>query len=149
MILIPPPIYGALTLLVMWLLHKHYPIHCTTANWPVTAGIAIAVTGVFIELLAVLSFRKLKTTINPLHPDNTTTLATNGVYALSRNPMYLGMAIILTGAALMMRCVSPLPMPVVFCALITVVQIIPEERVLKEKFGDSYNRYLETVGRWL
>lgn len=149
MILVPPPIYGAITLLIMWLLHKYYPLHCTTTSWPVSAGIVIAVFGLLMELFAVISFRKHKTTINPLRPANTTTLVTHGIYALSRNPMYLGMAIILTGAALMMRCLTPLVMPAVFCIVVTLVQIIPEEKTLQEKFGDEFQRYSETVGRWL
>ena len=149
MLLIPPPIYGATTLLVMWLLHKHFPIHCTTASWPVTAGLVVAAGGLVMEVVAVLSFRKLKTTINPLRPDNTTTLATKGIYTLSRNPMYLGMAIILTGTALMLRCLTPLMMPAIFCFVVTVMQILPEEKILREKFGDDYERYSETVGRWI
>lgn len=149
MILIPPPVYGATTLLVMWLLHKHYPIHCTTAAWPVIAGIIIAAAGLLLELLAVMSFRRRRTTINPLRPDNTTTLVTNGIYAFSRNPMYLGMAIILTGAALMMRCLTPIVMPVVFCMIVTLMQILPEEKILRKNFGDEFERYTETVGRWI
>ena len=149
MLLIPPPLYGAATLLVMWLLHKHFPIHCSAAAWPVTAGIVVVICGLLLEVLAVQRFRRLKTTINPLHPDNTTALATDGIYSLSRNPMYLGMAIILTGAALMMRCLTPLVMPAVFCMIITVMQIIPEEKVLRQKFGDRFERYAENVGRWI
>ncbi len=149
MILVPPPIYGAITLLIMWLLHKFYPLHCTATSWPVTAGIVVVVFGLLMELFAVFSFRKHKTTINPLRPANTTALVTHGVYALSRNPMYLGMAIILTGAALIMRCLTPLAMPAVFCFVVTLMQIIPEEKILREKFGDEFLRYTETVGRWL
>lgn len=149
MLLIPPPVYGAATLLIMWLLHKYIPLHCTTASWPVTAGIIIAVLGLALELFAVISFRRMKTTINPLRPKNTTTLVTHGIYTLSRNPMYLGMAIILTGAALILRCLTPLLMPVVFCVVVTLMQIIPEEKILREKFGDEFQRYTETVGRWL
>ena len=100
MLLIPPPLYGAVTLLAMWLLKKYYPLQCTGTTWPVKAGIAIVISGLLIELFAVLSFRRAQTTINPLRPDNTTALVTDGIYALSRNPMYLGMAFILTGAAL-------------------------------------------------
>lgn len=148
MLLIPPPVYGAATLLAMWLLKKHYPIQCTDATWPVKAGIAVVLAGLLIEIFAVLSFRRVQTTINPLHPDNTTTLVTDGIYAFSRNPMYLGMAIILTGAALIMRCLSPTIMPLVFCTVVTVMQIIPEERSLLENFGTDFDNYKSMVGRW-
>jgi len=132
----------------MWLLKKYYPLHCTDATWPIKAGIAIIVAGLLIELFAVLSFRRAQTTINPLRPDNTTTLVTQGIYALSRNPMYLGMAILLTGAALMMRCLSPTIMPLVFCAVVTVMQIMPEERILLQNFGTEFDNYKSMVGRW-
>ncbi len=149
MILIPPPVYGAATLLLMWLLHKYIPLGCTTASWPLTVGLFVAAGGLLIEVVAVFSCRRSKTTINPMRPDNTTTLITHGIFSLSRNPMYLGMAIILIGAALMLRCLTPLMMPAVFCIVVTIMQIKPEERMLREKFGDSYERYTESVGRWI
>ena len=148
MLLIPPPLYGAVTLLAMWLLKKYYPLQCTGTTWPVKAGIAIVISGLLIELFAVLSFRRAQTTINPLRPDNTTALVTDGIYALSRNPMYLGMVFILTGAALIMRCLSPTIMPLVFCLVVTAMQIIPEERSLLKNFGTDYDNYKSSVGRW-
>ena len=148
MLLIPPPLYGAATLLAMWLLKKYYPLQCSDATWPVKAGIAIVLAGLLIELFAVLSFRRVQTTINPLRPNNTTTLVTEGIYSVSRNPMYLGMAFILTGAALIMRCLSPTVMPLVFCAVITIMQIIPEERILQKSFGTDFDNYKRSVGRW-
>jgi len=149
LLLIPPPLYGAVTLFAMWLLYKNYPIHSTEATWPLTAGIVIVLAGLLIEILAVLSFRRAQTTINPLRPDNTTSLVTEGIYSFSRNPMYLGMAIMLTGAAIMMRSLSPVVMPLVFCAVVTVMQIIPEERTLQQKFGADFENYRRAVGRWL
>lgn len=149
MLLIPPPIYGAVTLFAMWLLYKNYPILSTQATWPLQVGIAIALAGLLVEILAVLSFRRAQTTINPLRPDNTTALVTEGIYSLSRNPMYLGMAIMLTGAAMIMRSLSPVFMPLVFCAVVTVMQIIPEERTLQLKFGADFENYKRAVGRWL
>ena len=132
----------------MWLLKKYYPLHCTAATWPFKAGIAIVLAGLLLEVFAVLSFRRKKTTINPLRPENTSTLVTDGIYTMSRNPMYLGMAIILTGVALMMGCLSPLGMPLVFCIVVTLMQIIPEERSLSEIFGTDYDNYKNSVGRW-
>ena len=132
----------------MWLLKKHYPLLSTDATWPVKAGIAIVIGGLLIEVFAILSFRREQTTINPLRPDNTTSLVTDGIYAFSRNPMYLGMAIMLTGAALIMRCLSPVIMPLIFCTIVTVMQIIPEERTLLKNFGADFDNYKMSVGRW-
>jgi len=149
MILLPPPLYGAATLLIMWLLHKYYPITSTQAAWPLTAGYSIIAIGLIIELISVLNFSRAGTTINPTHPERTTSLVTNGCYALSRKPMYLGMAIMLTGAALVFRSLTPLLMPLVFCFVVTFLQILPEEKILQESFGTQYESYKERVARWI
>ncbi len=102
-----------------------------------------------VDLVSILNFRKVRTTVNPLRPENTSSLITEGLYSMTRNPMYLGMAIMLTGAAFIMRCLSPLPMPLVFCLVVTVMQILPEEKTLERLFGDEYRHYKRSVGRWV
>lgn len=113
------------------------------------AGGCIVFIGIAIDLWSVFSFRRESTTINPLSPEKTSALLTDGLYSLSRNPMYLGMAIILTGIALLMRCLSPLIIPMVFCLIITLVQILPEERILEELFDQEYRNYKRKVARWI
>ncbi len=133
----------------MWQLHNRYPIICTDADWPIIVGVIIVGFGLLLELIALLNFRRLQTTVNPLKPENTSTLANTGVYALSRNPMYLGMAIMLVGAALILRCLTPMIMPLVFCLVVTAVQILPEEKALTKLFGEDYRNYMRAVNRWI
>jgi len=145
---VPPPVYGALSLLTMWWLHHSAPLACTNATWPIVVGWIYVVLGLAIDAVAILQFRKHKTTINPLKPQNSSALITNGLYRFTRNPMYLGMALLLVGAALIMRCLSPMFMPVVFCLVVTGLQILPEERILTQKFGDDFRQYRRRVRRW-
>ena len=105
--------------------------------------------GLALDLISLFNFRKAKTTVNPLRPENTTELITTGLYTITRNPMYLGMAIMLTGAALILRSLSPLIMPLIFCLVVTLVQILPEEKALEELFGEEYRNYKHRVARWI
>jgi len=146
--LVPPPVYGALSLIAMWWLHHTEPLACTDAKWPIVIGWIYVVLGLAIDVIAILQFRKRNTTINPLKPQNSSTLITNGLYRFTRNPMYLGMALLLLGVALIMRCLSPMFVPIVFCVIVTGVQILPEERILTQKFGDDFRQYRRRVRRW-
>lgn len=132
----------------MWWLHQTAPLACTDAKWPIAIGWIYVLLGLAIDVVAILQFRKHKTTINPLKPQNSTALITNGLYRFTRNPMYLGMALLLVGAALIMRCLSPMFMPIVFCLIVTGLQILPEERILTQKFGDDFRQYRHRVRRW-
>ena len=133
----------------MWLLHKNFPVITTEASWPTIAGCAIVAIGLIVDLVSVLNFKSAQTTINPLRPHNTSALVTRGFYSISRNPMYLGMAIMLTGAGLILGSLSPMIMPLVFCLVVTYMQILPEEKVLQELFGQDYIDYTRRVARWV
>ena len=97
----------------------------------------------------VLSFRRARTTVNPFAPERTVNIVSSGIYRLSRNPMYLGMACILTGWAVWLWQVQAVLGVVLFVAWITRFQIIPEERVLTQKFGTEYRQYRQRVRRWV
>lgn len=89
------------------------------------------------------------TTINPLSPRKSTALVTGGVYRFTRNPMYLGMACLLTAWAVWLAALLAFAGPVLFVLYITRFQIRPEERVLTELFGLPYTDYTQRVRRWL
>ena len=146
---IPPPVYGLAALLSMVMLHKHVPVTCTDASWPKYVGWGLVASGLALDLISVLYFRKAKTTINPLRPENTSSLVTGGPYQISRNPMYLGMALMLIGAALILRCLTPILMPWVFCLVVTWLQIMPEEKTLEAIFNGDYREYKNQVARWV
>jgi protein-S-isoprenylcysteine O-methyltransferase Ste14 len=146
---IPPPIFMLIAAALMWALCRWWPIaHWIGRPWnrlgalPAAIGLAIAVD-------AVRRFRHARTTVNPVDPSKATQLVTDGVFRISRNPMYLGLALLLIGWAIWLRSVSPWVILPLFVFTITRVQIIPEERALEHLFGTEYLAYRRSVGRWL
>lgn len=105
--------------------------------------------GALIAIAAVMSFRRARTTIHPLSPQKTSTLVDSGLFRFSRNPMYLGMALVLLAWAVWLAAPATLIGPIAFIALITRVQIQPEERALLELFGEAYRDYCQRTRRWL
>ena len=74
---------------------------------------------------------------------------TTGLYRVTRNPMYLGMLLVLFGWAVFLSNLAALLIAPLFALYITRFQIIPEERVLAEKFGAAFMAYQSQVRRWL
>lgn len=109
----------------------------------------LALTGVVIAIIGVASFRRVKTTVNPLQPSAASTLVIAGIYKLTRNPMYLGMLLVLLGWAVFLGNVLVLIFPVAYIPLMNCLQIIPEEQALTAKFGSSFTKYQSQVRRWL
>jgi protein-S-isoprenylcysteine O-methyltransferase Ste14 len=111
------------------------------------AGAMIAIVGSAIMLSAIGRFRKVSNNLEPWRP--ATTVVKDGIYRVTRNPMYLGMAFIYAGLALVFDSAVTLALlPVVLIVIQTQV-IVPEERYLAAKFGDDYRAYQVSVRRWL
>jgi len=146
---IPPvPLAGALILL-NWLLATYLP--ALRVEWPwrepvaallVAAGIALAIAG-------VVSFRKARTTVNPLQPGTATTLVASGIYRLTRNPMYLGLLLVLAGFVWFFGNAAGVLLLPLFVAYMNRFQIGPEERALRGRFGDGFDAYQRSTRRWL
>lgn len=96
-----------------------------------------------------MRFRKVGTTVHPLEPNKATYLVTDGVFRFSRNPMYLGLLLLLIGWAVWLGSASPWLVPPLFVIVLTLVQIIPEERALHQRFGEEYVSYQRSVSRWI
>jgi protein-S-isoprenylcysteine O-methyltransferase Ste14 len=109
---------------------------------------AVAALGIAVAVGGVISFRRAKTTVNPLKPERSAALVATGVYSFTRNPMYLGMALVLVAWAVYLSSIWSLSGPVLFVLYITAFQIVPEERVLAELFGAQYAEYKTRVRRW-
>jgi protein-S-isoprenylcysteine O-methyltransferase Ste14 len=120
------------------------------ATGPKYAAVAIlAVAGVAFDLLGLLAFRAFRTTVNPLKPERASAMVTSGVYRVSRNPMYVGMVLLLLAWAVNLSALLPFAGPPIFVLYITRFQIQSEERVLKGIFGEEYSAYAARVRRWL
>jgi len=113
--------------------------------WPLVffiAGIVVAVAG-------VKEFKQHHTTLNPLHPEKTSYLVTSGVYQLTRNPMYLGLLIVLLGWGDLLDSFLAFSGALIFFLYISAFQIKPEEDMMKEKFDQEFIQYCSHVRRWL
>ena len=101
--------------------------------------------------LIVISIRKFnhsETSINPMTPKAATKLLSTGVYAVSRNPMYLGLVGILCGISIILGSWFSFLVIPIFVFYINKYQIIPEERAMKALFKDEYLSYCDEVKRW-
>ncbi len=113
--------------------------------WPLSfllAGVALAAAG-------VKEFITHHTTINPLEPNKTKHLVMSGVFQLTRNPMYLGMLIVLLGWGDFLDNFLGFSGALVFFLYMTAFQIKPEEAIMRDKFGEPYRQYCQSVRRWL
>ena len=102
-----------------------------------------------IGVLALYDFHKHKTTYHPHTPEKTSTVVDSGIYAYSRNPMYLALVLVLFALALYLKnfiCFAVIPL---FIYYITRYQIKPEEEMLNKLFPIDYHVYSQKVRRWL
>ena len=146
---IPPPVIGALVAAGMWAVAEVGPqFDLALQARYIVAGALVAV-GLAFDLLGLIAFRASRTTINPLRPERSTALVTGGVYRVTRNPMYVGMALLLLAWAVYLSSLLAFAGPVVFVLYITRFQIQPEERALQAIFGEDFGRYAARIRRWL
>ena len=146
---IPPPAVAALIAAAMWGVSALQPSLPLTPTVRQFAALALAVTGAGFDLLGVVAFVRAKTTVNPLRPTKASALVTGGVYRVTRNPMYVGLALVLLAWAVYLSSLWPFLGPALFVLYMNRFQIAPEERVLESLFGDEYARYAARVRRWL
>ena len=112
-------------------------------------GILLLLLGFVILISAVRLFRKDKTTVNPLSPEQASKLVTDGIFKYSRNPMYLGMALVLSSIAVFFNIIGGIILVALFCAYITKFQILPEERAMRDLFSDDFDKYTKVTRRWI
>lgn len=115
----------------------------------ILSTVLVFIVGVVIVIVGGYQFRKASTTVNPLQLEKSSQLVTNGIYRFSRNPMYVGFLLILLAWALFLGSAIAFLLLPVFLALITKVQILPEESMLEEIFGEEYINYKKRVRRWI
>jgi protein-S-isoprenylcysteine O-methyltransferase Ste14 len=146
---IPPPIILLLSGIAMWFI-AHSGFACTIAN-PVALIMAIilAAIGIFVSVSAIRRFKAVETTISPLQPDSATSLVHHGVFSRTRNPMYVGLFLVLLGWAVWLQSLSNGIVLIAFVLCLTELQIKPEEAALRKIFGQGYVDYCKQVRRWI
>jgi protein-S-isoprenylcysteine O-methyltransferase Ste14 len=146
---IPPPIYALTAALIMWLLSRYMPLwHWIDPPYHQVGWLLILLAS-FADVSSLWLFFRNHTTPNPMHPERASELVTSGAYRFTRNPMYLGLLLMLLGWAIVLRSVSPFFMLPVLVWVLTAMQIKPEEVMLEEKFSEQYRDYKKRVRRWL
>jgi protein-S-isoprenylcysteine O-methyltransferase Ste14 len=146
---VPPPVIALLIGVAMWFASRGGP--SVELALPVRALLfaGIALAGGATAFAGASEFKRARTTVNPFKPQNTSTLVTSGVYRLTRNPMYLGLLLVVFGWVAFLCSASALAGPVALVACISRLQIVPEERALSAKFGAEYTDYVARVRRWI
>ena len=149
---VPPLAVGLLIAAIMWLAAWATPT--LTFVFPARSffSVAFVVTGAVISGLGIASFRRAKTTVNPMKPDSSSSLVVSGVagiYTYTRNPMYLGFLLILVGWAIFLSNVLAFFLLPGFILYMNRFQIEPEERALSALFADEYSEYHAKVRRWV
>jgi protein-S-isoprenylcysteine O-methyltransferase Ste14 len=144
-----PPAIFLTALLIGYLLHWVLAIPIVPYSWGIPIrllGVAAFLGGIWLIYAATTQFGTVGTSPNPMEP--TTALTFDGPYRYTRNPMYLGMALILTGLAFLGNALLPLLMlaPALFVVRTQVID--REERYLEAKFGDEYRAFKARVRRW-
>lgn len=112
-------------------------------------GAVLAAAGVAVAVAGVITFRRARTTVDPLHPDRSASLVTQGVYRISRNPMYVGFVALLLGLAVALSSITGATIALAAALYLDRFQIRPEERILQRRFGAAFDRYRASVRRWL
>ena len=146
---IPPPLVAIGVALLMWLTSRVVGPFAVPYGLRIGATLAFVVVGLGFDLAGLVSFVRARTTVNPIKPASTSSLVVTSVYRITRNPMYLGLLLVLLGwATFLANGVAYLLAPL-FVLYVNRFQIVPEERVLSVKFGVEFSSYQARVRRWL
>ena len=146
---VPPPLVLAVFAGGTVLAARQWP--GATVRFPGQGFVAafLAAMGLAVIVAGIIRFRQARTTVNPLKPEEASALVDGGVFARTRNPMYLGMALGLAGLAVWLGHAAGPVMLAGFVGYITRFQIAPEERALRANFGGAFDAYAARVRRWL
>ena len=147
--MIPPPVFGLIAAGLLWAADRYLPGLSVSFPGQAMVAVIVAAIGVMIETVGIAAFVRQKTTVNPLRPERANSLVISGLYRYSRNPMYLGMVLVLLGVAIMSGSVTPYLVLPVFVLVITRRYIRMEEANLTRQFGDDYLAYTKRVRRWI
>ncbi len=142
-----PPVYFLITLFLMIGMHKTMPVIQLITQPYSWSGAVLIVLGFFALVSSAMLFSRADTPLKPF--EETTSLVRGGLYKVTRNPMYLGMAMVLTGTAIGLGSLGAFLFIPLFVWLIQSLFIVQEERILEEQFGDEYRQFKLSVRRWL
>ena len=142
-----PPVILLLVILVQVSLHVWLPVAAIVPEPWHWSGVGLIVLGVIIIGSKAVAFRRAATTVIPF--EESSSLVVTGLYRYTRNPMYVGMVLILFGVATLTGSLSPFVGPLLFVPLLNSRVIRHEEVMLESQFGQDYIDYKAQVRRWI
>ncbi|MFH4829852.1 methyltransferase family protein [Vibrio diabolicus] len=146
---VPPVAVFLLVILLMYGLTVLVPsLNISVPFVEVVVGGLTLLSG-YMGIAGVYEFHKVKTTVNPVKPDTASSVVRTGVFAFSRNPMYMALLLLIIAIGLWWQHLSVVLCSVVFVSYMNRFQIKPEERVLERLFGEGYVDYKNHVRRWI
>lgn len=144
-----PPLIMLATAVTMWLLDRYLPLpEILGVPWQ-RIGYVVMIAAVVLDLWGFGLCLRSGTTVHPLRLHNNRALVTEGIYRLTRNPMYLGLLLLLVGFAIRLGSLAPFLVLPLFVSAMNRLQIVHEERFLSERYGKDYDDYRNRVHRWL
>ena len=142
-----PLLIAAVLLGLCWSFSWLFPLPYSLGFYGKVIGLLAISAGIILLLIATVLFIVRKTTVMPTRsPDK---LVTEGIYRVSRNPMYLGMLLILSGFPLIIDTIIGLICPLIFFLLMNRIVIPREEKVIEGVFGEDYLEYKSKIRRWI
>ena len=145
MILKLPPVIALFLLIISSVLNFNFPVRII--YFPYTlAGIIFIIAGALLMMYGFSLFKKRKTPFIPYQKP--VALLTTGVFKVSRNPLYLGLILILLGIATLTGCLLFFFVPVAQFFILNFTFIPREEETLEKIFGKDYLNYKRKVRRW-
>ena len=146
---VPPPVVTLLIATSMWGIAPSLSVTETFQPVRILPAAPFVLLGGFCGMFALVSFIRHRTSIDPHHPAKASCLVVTGLYRHTRNPMYLGLCLLLIGWGILLGAPVTLCGPAMFVVYLTRFQIRLEERLLLERFGKDYEAYCKKVRRWL
>lgn len=146
---VPPVLVAAVCAGLMWLAARVAPGLAVDVPGREVVAPALVLVGTVVAFTGLFTVVRASTTIDPTRPEGASTLVTSGIYRLTRNPMYLGLFLVLLSAAIGLGHPLALLAAVLFVPYMTRFQIRPEERALRARFGEAFEAYTRRTRRWL
>jgi protein-S-isoprenylcysteine O-methyltransferase Ste14 len=146
---IPPAVFVIILAIVMWSISGKVPSLSFSFPGQFVVVVILTTAGILITLTSAVAFYRAQTTVDPTRPEKSSALVTSGIYRVSRNPIYVSFLLILIAWAIYVANFLAFVALPVFVAYMNRFQIIPEERVLRAKFGSTFIQYEQSVRRWL
>lgn len=146
---VPPVALFLLMVLLMHWLKGTLPEMKITVPFVEFVSAGLIALAVAVGIAGVYEFRKAKTTVNPVKPETASMVVDTGIFAYTRNPMYVALLLVIIAVGLWWQHLSVILCSVLFVAYMNRFQIKPEERALERLFGEDYLDYKNQVRRWI